>query len=305
MNNFLKRLDFKRIFTVYIIFAALLIVIFGGIAVHRNAEKIRFAADFAAASIKINLNADAGDKIENMAEMAVKEDDVSELLKVNDSNTVVMTTNDRIAGVGNKFVLESGSGDFLENDLNPDAVYKSVDKSDFLLASLLPVDLTDISEEYINNYFYRENFSEKQLYLISYLGNDGNGNKIYIINTAAELTAGASALKNAAAVSVFVFMIYWLLLALWVYSNALRGGLAAPFWGIAVLLTNIIGVMVYELYKHSNEICPYCGKVQQRSAVYCSGCGMQLKKMCANCGKAVGEDDRFCPECGISIEKRE
>lgn len=303
MNSFLERLDFKRIFIVYIIFAVVMIIVFGGIAIYRNAEKIEFAADFATASIKINLNADAGEKIEKMAETAISEDDVSELIKVDDSNIVVMTTNEKIANVGDTFVLESKSGGFLENELNSEAVYKSVDKSDFLLASLLPIDLTDISEEYVNNYFYRENFLEKQLYLISYLGNDGSGNKIYIINTAAELTAGASALKNAAAVSVFVFMIYWLLIALWVYSNALRAGLAAPFWGIAVLLTNIIGVMVYELYKHSNEICPYCGKVQQRSAVYCSDCGMQLKNLCENCGKAVGEDDRFCPNCGISIEK--
>lgn len=303
MNSFLERLDFKRIFIVYIIFAVVMIIVFGGIAIYRNAEKIEFAADFATASIKINLNADAGKKIEKMAETAISEDDVSELLKVDDSNIVVMTTNEKIANVGDTFVLESKSGGFLENELNSEAVYKSVDKSDFLLASLLPIDLTDISEEYVNNYFYRENFLEKQLYLISYLGNDGSGNKIYIINTAAELTAGASSLKNAAAAAVFVFMIYWLLTALWVYSNALRAGLVAPFWGIAVLLTNIIGVMVYELYKHSNEICPYCGKVQQRSAVYCSGCGMQLKKLCEACGKAVGEEDRFCSGCGKSLEK--
>lgn len=61
---------------------------------------------------------------------------------------------------------------------------------------------------------------------------------------------------------MLLFMVCLIIVALWVYQNALKSKLSAPAWGIITLFTNIAGVLVYLIYKHINDVCGYCGAVQ-------------------------------------------
>jgi hypothetical protein len=44
--------------------------------------------------------------------------------------------------------------------------------------------------------------------------------------------------------------------------------------------------------------CPNCGRIADRSARFCSGCGSTLPRLCPACGNAAQAADRFCSECG-------
>lgn len=307
MTEFIMKLDFRRVFIEYIVLAITALAIFGGAAACLNRDKIVFALEYISAGVKLNMGASAAEEVDEMANISFETDDVSEIVIVDDSNKVLFSTKDNIAVKGGMFILNEteGKDGFLENSDMPNAVYKAVDKSDFILSSLLPIDLTDISENYRDEFFYEPDFLDKELYLISYMGNGEGNSKIYIINTAAQISEGASSVKIAAAAAVFVFMIYWLITALWVYQNAAKSRLSAPLWGIAVLFTNVIGVIVYALYKRSNCVCPYCGAVQDKGGVFCVACGEKLQTTCENCGKAVGKSDLFCRSCGSRIESKD
>lgn len=61
---------------------------------------------------------------------------------------------------------------------------------------------------------------------------------------------------------MLLFMVCLIIVALWVYQNALKSKLSAPALGIITLFTNIAGVLVYLIYKHINGVCGYCGAVQ-------------------------------------------
>jgi len=65
--------------------------------------------------------------------------------------------------------------------------------------------------------------------------------------------------------------------------------------------SNIIGLIVYKIYKRSMAICPACGTAQSAEHLYCSACGAQLGKRCESCGCKVGAKDSFCHHCGNKI----
>ncbi len=299
MNRFIEKLNFKRIFICYIIFAAAAAICFGGAAAHLNRDKLLFAAGYISAGLSMETGDIPSEQIGEMAEISMRSESVPDILILDSDNTVRFSTSPELAREGMNFTPRRSLSGFLEGENG--YVYRAVDKSDFILASLLPIDLTDISELYRDEYFLNSSFDPEALYLISYMGGDADGNKVCIASPAASMGAGPSAVKAAAAAAVFVFMIYWLLAALWVYKNALRSGLAAPFWGIAVLITNVVGIVIYELYKHSSAVCPYCGAVQAHGGVFCVRCGKKLLRSCADCGGAADANDRYCRHCGSEM----
>ena len=87
-----------------------------------------------------------------------------------------------------------------------------------------------------------------------------------------------------------------------VRHDATKAKLYPLFWGIIVLLTNVAGVIVYQLYKRGNVTCPACGASQSKSHLYCVFCGSKLGESCQNCGSPVGKGDAYCPHCGRKNE---
>ena len=48
-------------------------------------------------------------------------------------------------------------------------------------------------------------------------------------------------------------------IALWMYKDAAKCRLSSLYWGLIGLFTNLIGLIVYKIYKHSATLCPACG----------------------------------------------
>ena len=62
-------------------------------------------------------------------------------------------------------------------------------------------------------------------------------------------------------------------------------------------------------------ICPNCGSEQEKEALCCTACGINLEDarrmqmaqqpetiFCKNCGKAITADTKFCMNCGTKVE---
>lgn len=52
--------------------------------------------------------------------------------------------------------------------------------------------------------------------------------------------------------------------------------------------------------------CGNCGKENDESSKFCTGCGTKLEKIievisCPNCGKEITDESAFCSECGTAI----
>lgn len=108
-------------------------------------------------------------------------------------------------------------------------------------------------------------------------------------------------LKGFAIVS---FLLFWLLLPIWVFMDARKINFKPSLWGILVLFTNIVGLIVYLVVKPEPLLCKGCSRVLSSSFVICPYCGMQNKDLCKKC-KGVMEDVwNICPYCGTErVEK--
>jgi len=74
------------------------------------------------------------------------------------------------------------------------------------------------------------------------------------------------------------FMIYWILVALWVYKNALKPKLNATIWGIIVLFTNLAGLFVYLIYKQGSQTCKNCDTAINNKDSYYKNCGSEITR---------------------------
>lgn len=110
-------------------------------------------------------------------------------------------------------------------------------------------------------------------------------------------------LKIAASIMMLMFMIYWIMVALWVYQSALKARLFAPAWGLVTLFTNLAGVLVYLIYRHTSVVCACCGAVQPRNNLFCTFCGSELGERCGSCGCGLKQTDVYCPKCGSKKQK--
>lgn len=65
-----------------------------------------------------------------------------------------------------------------------------------------------------------------------------------------------TAIKAAAALAMLFFCVYWVLIALWMYNDASKCRLSPLYWGLIGLFTNLIGLIVYKIYKRGMTVCP-------------------------------------------------
>ncbi|MCU0611995.1 MAG: zinc ribbon domain-containing protein [Candidatus Eisenbacteria bacterium] len=111
-----------------------------------------------------------------------------------------------------------------------------------------------------------------------------------------------------AGVAAMIPVVVWVGPAVWVYWNAQKRGVARPFlWALLVLLTWVIGLVVY-LLAHSDDdalpLCPACGARVRRDYACCPHCGGDVsdaRSRCAACGKRADPTWEFCSRCGARL----
>lgn len=195
----------------------------------------------------------------------------------------------------------SENQDYLIADSASNIALKYAGKDAFLLSSVLSTDNGTVRNDYEDSSFYEADTSGKTVYMLGYIKEKTNGGKIYVISQPASVAGGSLTIKAIEAAVVFFFMVYWAGLAVWIYQDAAKAKLPAWLWGLVVLFTNVVGVLVYQIYKHASLICPNCGASQSRQHHFCSCCGAVLGQTCRKCGAQIHKEDQYCPNCGSKI----
>ncbi|MEM2146790.1 MAG: zinc-ribbon domain-containing protein [Candidatus Jordarchaeaceae archaeon] len=85
-----------------------------------------------------------------------------------------------------------------------------------------------------------------------------------------------------------VWLIIGILLCIWVYRDAESRGMNGALWLIVVLISGIIGLIVYLVVRKEKVIPPPPPPPQ-------------VMRVCTNCGRGVPPDVKFCPYCGKPI----
>lgn len=126
---------------------------------------------------------------------------------------------------------------------------------------------------------------------------------------------------------VLFFVVLWLSLAYWTFTDAGRRGTVRFFWGIVALVFPFLGTLVYlivrppeyELDSRERELelavlerelrqrvalCPNCRSVVEKDYLLCPECGWDLKKPCVNCNKPLHLNWSTCPYCATVQSKK-
>lgn len=85
-----------------------------------------------------------------------------------------------------------------------------------------------------------------------------------------------------------LFLIIGIVLAIWVYKDAQKRGSSGALWLIIVILTGIIGLIIWFVVRP-----PIGGEKKAATS---------SERRCPNCGRVIPDDARTCPYCGKNFE---
>ena len=299
LEKILSRWNFKKIVFWYLILDILAGLACAGTVGYLYRERLNFAWQYS------HLKEAKGDTArKNAAEKtAAASDDVVDVLILDSSGQVIYSAKNSEFAVGTlKFVKTGSEKKYLILDTHPDAIFQYVKGEEFMLGSILHNDFGTIRSDYDDNSAFESGLSSKTIYMLSKFKIHGSDNSVYVITIPTSVSGGALALKTSAALATLFFCVYWVLIALWLYKDAAKCRLSPLYWGLIGLFTNLIGLIVYLIYKRSMAVCPSCGTAQNADHLYCSFCGTPLGVHCEHCGCKIDPEDKYCHHCGSKIQ---
>lgn len=310
MNGFEKMLskwNFKKIAVIYVTLAVLALIACGVAVGVLYRERIAFAISYSRLEELCEKKNPSEEELKSAMERTARSSsNVIDVILVDKEGAVLFSA------MGSEMAKASfvptpvsiGSEQkYVEVPDCPNAVFLVMKDEEFLLNSIFSNDFGKIRKDFYEDSDYENrDFSDFTVYMLNKLRIDRDSIKVYVVGAPIQVQGGKIALKATATTAVFFFAVYWVLVALWMYKDAAKARLSPLYWGVIGLFTNIIGLIVYKIYRKSAQTCPACGAVQGNSHLYCSSCGSPLGRRCAHCGKKVGAKDQFCPNCGNKTE---
>jgi len=95
-----------------------------------------------------------------------------------------------------------------------------------------------------------------------------------------------------------LILLFWVLLAVWVYKDSKIRGLQQIFWGLLTLFTGFVGLIIYLFAKRKWKFCSDCKIKVEKEANYCQECGGILRTKCPSCESMMNLEWNYCPSCG-------
>ena len=299
LEKMLSKWNFKKIAVWYLVLAVITGVLCGGTVGYLYRQRLKFAWQYARLEEAKTPEAlrMAADKT------AAASEDVVDILVVDEIQQILYSAKDSKFAAGPLTLTKVGDAKkYLASADDPEAVFLQVKGDEFMLNSIVSHDFGKIRSEYDDESAFENGLSAKTVYMLNRVQVRKAGGTAYVITRPTSVPGGETALKVTAALAMLLVCVYWVLVALWMYRDAARCKLSPLYWGLIGLFTNLIGLIVYKIYKHSATLCPACGAAQSAGHLYCSFCGAQLGARCANCGGKVGAKDSFCHHCGNKIK---
>lgn len=299
LENILSKWNFKKIAVWYLILAVVAGLCCAGTAGYIYRERLNFAWQYSRLE-KAKDETALKTAVQKTADASA---DVVDVLILNGNGQVTFSAKNSEFSAGTLNPAKAGSEKkYLISDAHPDAVFQYVKSEEFMLNSIINKDFGKIRSDYDDDSAFDGDLSGKTIYMLSRVDVHQSGSRVYVISVPTDAPGGMAALKVSAALAMLFFCVYWVLVALWLYKDAAKCKLPPLYWGLIGLFTNIIGLVVYKIYKRSMAICPACGTAQSADHLYCSACGTQMAVCCGHCGGKVGAKDSFCHHCGERIQ---
>lgn len=299
----LNKLDFKKAVKIYISTSIILLLLCALSIAYVSKDKIFLALDYGKVSETFEKDGLTETVKSQLNKLASDSKDIVNIIAADKSNNITYKLNSDIVGNNNKFTLmpyETNKG-YLRDNINKDIIYKVVKNENVILNRDYIKSHDKIISDIDDDFYYQQDFDSQKVNLMNYIVSRHTQDRVYIIRTASQIPYAESLLKITGLIAGLIFMIYWIGLALWVYRDADRKKNNPALWGLMVLITNIIGLIIYTMYKQNNKICDKCGSIQDKDNVFCTNCGAQINKVCPNCRSIIGKTDNYCSKCGEKI----
>jgi RNA polymerase subunit RPABC4/transcription elongation factor Spt4 len=297
-----KRINFRKIVALYIIFFLAALFLSVGLLGYAYRNKLLFAYNYSRVSDKIEDGQLGVAAVKSdLRKLADESADIVDILILDDHNRITFSAKESEFSDAGTFSLtraEEGDYRFLSYLKDPKVTFRLVKKEDLVLSTILLNREKQLQYNYRDISFYEDNISARKLYLLSYTVDKTTGDKIYYISDIRPVRKGPLYLNIVTAVLVFFLMLYWVLIALWVYRDAYKSRLNSLLWGMIALCTNIAGLLIYLVYKQNNQTCRHCQAIISKGYIYCTRCGAKLSKTCNHCNAFINKDDSFCGHCG-------
>lgn len=307
LKQFIINMKFRKIVKYYIIFAIIAILISSSILGYAYRDKIIFAYNYNNVSEKMeNGKIDVNSITKDISKLANQSSDIVDILILDNNNKITYSAKNSKFNDRSEFKLNQKSyGDYIyfTYSKNTDITFKLMQKDELMLSTVWIDHDSQIQNIYRDNTFYKNNINVKKLYLLSYTFDKTTGTKIYFISDIHSIPYGPFYLQLVFAVLLLVGLLYWVLVALWVFRDAKKSKINYFLWAVIALFTNIAGLFIYLIYKQNNQICPHCHALQSKGNIHCIHCGIQLNSACKSCNTITGVNDIYCSHCGKKIEK--
>lgn len=287
MNKIIENLKFKKIIIIYLILLVVSIISITLFLGNKYFNKIEYLYNYHKVNEMFEEDYDLKDIEDSLSKLSKSSNDIVDIVIINNKDIIFSTNN----VYKNDLVRIDNTNNYYQD--NNDNVYKLANKKEFIL-SLFSLD------EYEDDYYDEFNINNKD-YVMTYSKNNHTNDKIIIINKINEVPSGTLYLKISLAIMVLFFMLYWIITSLMIYQNALKIKLNPYLWGIITLFTNIIGVIIYLIYKNNRITCNKCSTSNNKNNIYCTSCGNKINKCCTKCHTIINDKDKYCRSCGEKI----
>ena len=255
---------------------------------------------------KLEDTTDAAAMQSELIDFAKKNADVVDVLILDEENSILFSAKGTDIAKAHSLNLErdiSLGNDriFMADPIKPEVIYHLISEDDLIHSFISDFIGFDSHEKYGDAYFFGAN-SVKTIYSLAYARGESDSNKTFFIFDISPIANGTVYVKAVAATAMLFFMIYWVLLALFVYTDAAKSKLNHTAWGILTLFTNIGGLIIYRIYRQNGKTCFRCKTLQGKANLYCAECGAKIAEACNKCGGLIHEHDKYCRNCGKTME---
>lgn len=301
-EKLLTNINFKKVLIIYLISAIIAGIASVSFLSYVFRDKIGLMIDYKKVSERLEHNTDLAVIQSDLTSFADNNSDVVDVVILNEDNRILFSAKNSVVAKTGSLNLERDSQwkheyKFMFDPVNSEVVYRLIKGESSLQSLKSVIKGNDYNEEHDGEYFFGVN-SAKTVYSLSYMRGENSNSKTYFIFDFSPVQKGVISIKVVAASAILFFMLYWVLLALYVYADAVKSKLNATAWGILLLFTNLGGLVIYKIYKQSGKTCFKCKALQDKNNLYCTVCGTKIGNTCIKCGTLLNSHDRYCRMCG-------
>ena len=264
-----------------------------------NAEKLLHDFSHNKAGISSDMLKDMADKYPSILNIALIGTDNKIILKVNDS--VLPGESLKFKRIKKSMWRVKGSPNIIFIPFNKGGVGRWFN-------AIFNIKDADNSHHYYYSTHKRNRFKDtfnvlnNTKYYDCAVKTNKRGERLLIIFDWQPVKNSKIAFAFAIIIPTLIIMSGCLLIALWVYRDALKRRCAGVIWGLFTLFTNFFGLFTYLIYRNYNRICPDCAAIQSRNHLHCTFCGHKIAKTCNGCGRTINKKDKYCHVCGEGLE---